>query len=124
MLETRAAVHVKLLAGFLLVMGASIAACSSLEAVTPSCTYNVDEDGMHKVDNGCEGFAVCEKAPNDPTQCCVDSKGKTLTGSALETCLFGYGAASISSSSSSSSGGGSGGSGTGGSGTGGSGGGP
>lgn len=94
MLEIPAAKHLKILAGILLVVGASIGACSSAPGVTPSCTYNVDENGLQAIDGGCEGFAVCKKAPSDPIQCCLDEEDKTLKGEALSACLSGYGVSS------------------------------
>jgi hypothetical protein len=82
---------VKLFAPALLVSGALFAACSGSEGVTPDCNYNVGERGVYFDEDGCERFAVCSKAPNDPAKCCTDSKGKPLTDSALTTCLYGFG---------------------------------
>lgn len=81
----------KLFAGAALTIGALIAACSGPEGVTPECTYNVGENGVYFDPEGCEQFAVCSKAPDDPAKCCTDSKNKPLTGDALTECLYGYG---------------------------------
>ena len=80
---------VKLFAGALFVLSALFAACSGPEGVTPECTYNVGDAGVYADPEGCEQFAVCSKG--DPIKCCTDSKGKTLTGDSLATCLYGFG---------------------------------
>jgi hypothetical protein len=66
-----------------------LGACTSDQGQTPSCTFNVDQNGINPESSGCEQFAVCAKP--DPAQCCVDVNGNPLTGSDLTTCLFGYG---------------------------------
>lgn len=69
-----------------------VAACAGPDGQTPTCTNNVDENGIHADPAGCAQFATCTVAPSDPAQCCVDSTGAALTGSALQICLFGFGA--------------------------------
>lgn len=113
-----ASLLVKVLGGTAIALGVALGACGGVTGVTPDCTYNVDENGIKATKDGCEAFAVCDKAPNDPSKCCVDSKGNALTGDNLATCLFGYGAGPAPTTSSS-SGGGTGGMGTGGMGNGG-----
>jgi len=131
---------VKIFAGAALAGFAAIAACSGVEGVTPTCTFNVGGNGVVPSADGCDQFAPClDKDGNaqDPSKCCVDSQGMALTGCDLYVCLYSYGtqpdlslcpdmtsssssASSSSSGSSSSSSGGTGGTGgTGGSGGGG-----
>ena len=80
-----------------LVLGAALsvtAACSDPDGVTPDCTFNVNSDGIEATDNGCEGFALClDDSGNkqSASACCVDDKGKPLTGDTLASCLYGYG---------------------------------
>jgi len=89
-------------------------ACATEDAVTSTCLYDITEAGITPgVDGGCTGFAICRDVAGNPAKasvCCKDANGKSLTGDALATCLFGYGegpapstAAATSSGSSSSS---------------------
>ena len=70
--------------------------CSSVQGVTPSCPFNVDDAGIDPEPSGCEQFAVCDANPANPTVCCVDLTGTPLTGNNLSQCLWGYGVASTS----------------------------
>ena len=111
---------VKLFAAALLLASALFAACSGSEGVTPECNYNVDDRGVDADPNGCEQFAVCSKAPNDPAKCCTNSKGEQLEGDSLATCLYGFGVIPDAGTGGTGTGGtGTGGTGTGGTGTGG-----
>jgi hypothetical protein len=81
-------------------------ACADPEGTTPECNQDVGL-GKHDrtVDNPCNPFAVCAKAPSDPAQCCVDAKNDPLTGYDLQVCLAGYGAADFPSATTSGGGG-------------------
>lgn len=75
----------------------ALAGCAQ-EGTTPNCTNNVGKDGIvvDRNGTGCENFGFCRTGNGiDPTAmgCCVDSEGNLLTGSALSTCLYGFGAA-------------------------------
>ena len=68
------------------------AACADAEGTTPDCTQDVG-DGTHDVKaDGCNPFAQCSIAPNDPAKCCVDQAGKPFVGYELAVCLYGFGA--------------------------------
>lgn len=72
---------------------AQIGACGGETGVTPSCVPNVSDSGIQTdVDNGCTGFAICDKNPKDPRACCTSEDGGTLSDGDLALCLFGYGA--------------------------------
>jgi len=100
---------VKVLAAAALAAVAGLGACSTVEGVTPDCTFNLVNGGINATSNGCEKFAVCDKDPQNPAACCVDDKGQPLTGSALDDCLYGYGAGGPPSTSTSTGTGGTGG---------------
>ncbi len=72
---------------------ALIGACAGETGVTPNCVPNVSDSGIQtNVDNGCTGFAICDKNPKDARACCKSEDGGTLPKSELDLCLFGYGA--------------------------------
>ena len=86
---------VKVLGGAAIALCTALGACSDSNGVTPDCTFNVDENGIHAKSDGCEKFSPCldkNGNPQDAHKCCVDDKGAALTGDDLATCLFGYGA--------------------------------
>jgi hypothetical protein len=71
---------------------AQIGACGGETGVTPSCVPNVSDSGIQtNVDNGCTGFAICDKNPKDARACCKSEDGGTLSDGDLALCLFGYG---------------------------------
>lgn len=70
----------------------SAGGCSDPTTLTPICTENVDQDGIHPVAGGCEGFAVCAVNPSSPAACCVTADGGALPDSDRASCLYGYGA--------------------------------
>ena len=67
-----------------------IAACATPDSQTPSCIPNVDQEGEHAIDGGCETFPTCPLGP--PAACCTSADGGALTGNDLADCLYGYGA--------------------------------
>ena len=73
------------------------AACSGEDGVVPTCAPDVTEAGIQLVDGGCSRFAICVNEAGNQVpvaECCKDSDGKPLTGSELQTCLYGYGVVS------------------------------
>jgi hypothetical protein len=78
-----------LLVTLLAVAASAVAACTSSDGQSPSCTPNVDQNGIHPVDGGCDQFPVCDK-PN-VADCCVNDDGGALTGNDLATCRHGFG---------------------------------
>src|SRR5579871_3196498 len=80
---------VTLLAGSAAASAVAVAACTSPDTQSPSCNPNVDQNGIHPDPNGCDQFAVCDKA--NVTDCCVDADGGALTGNDLATCRHGFG---------------------------------
>jgi hypothetical protein len=66
---------------FLAAMAALAVACTTEDSVTPKCATPEE----------CHPDPICEVAPSEPAQCCVDAGGAPLTGVDLEVCLIGFG---------------------------------
>jgi hypothetical protein len=92
MLDSHKPLLVKVLLSAAIAVSAALGACSTVEGVTPDCTFNLVNGGINATSGGCEGFAVCAKDPQNPAACCLDDQGAPLTGGALDACLYGYGA--------------------------------
>ena len=76
-------------------------ACTTEEGSTPTCVEDLtDDDGgavaNRHLDGGCNPFAIClddQGNAQAPEACCVDANKQPLTGTELQICLYGYGAA-------------------------------
>jgi hypothetical protein len=88
---------------------AFLGACATETGVTPTCTPDVDSNGINpNVMGGCTGYAVCAESPSNPAVCCrgadVDGgKGAPYTGNELAFCLLSYGVGAPTSAASSTS---------------------
>jgi hypothetical protein len=82
------ALLVSLLAGAAAV-AVAVGACTSADGQTPSCTPNVDQNGIHPDPNGCDQFPVCTQPKI--SDCCTDADGGALTGNDLAACRHGFG---------------------------------
>src|SRR6185503_8222313 len=67
-------------------------ACSGESGTTPDCKVDVTDKGIVPAENGCSGFATCDKG--DPAECCKDQMLDPMTH-AFCYCLASYGKGSF-----------------------------
>lgn len=82
---------------------AFLGACATETGVTPTCTPDVDSNGITPVAGGCTGYATCAENPANPAVCCKDADGKAYVGDQLAFCLLSYGVGAPTSAASSTS---------------------